>query len=172
VTTLLNRLGVSCLAVAGIAVLAMMLIGGTDVVTTIFGLPIPGAVELIQVLMVLVIFLALPEVELRRQHIAIDLVSERMPLSVRRAFALLGNVLSLCFYGGMAWQAWKLFWSSWSIREYATGLVAFPLYPAKGLFALGLTVVGIAALANLLKLPGPQAQAAQKDSEAIEREGL
>jgi TRAP-type C4-dicarboxylate transport system permease small subunit len=172
VTALLNRLGVSCLAVASIAVLAMMLIGGTDVVTTIFGLPIPGAVELIQVLMVLVIFMALPEVELRRQHIAIDLVSERMPLSVRRAFALLGNVLSLCFYVGMSWQAWNLFWGCWSIREYASGLVAFPLYPTKGLFALGLTVVGIAALANLLKLPGPQREAVEPKAEIVEREGL
>jgi TRAP-type C4-dicarboxylate transport system permease small subunit len=172
VNALLNRLGITCLAIAAIAVLAMMLIGGTDVVTTLFGLPIPGAVELIQVLMVLVIFLALPEVELRRQHIAIDLVSERMPLSVRRAFALLGNVLSLCFYGAMAWQAWKLFWGSWTIREYATGLVAFPLYPAKGLFALGLTVVAVAALANVLKVPGPQREAAETKAEIVEREGI
>ena len=171
-STLLNRLAVFGLVIASIAVLAMMLIGGADVVTTIFGLPIPGAVELIQVLMVLVIFMALPEVEVRRQHIAIDLVSARMPLPVRRAFALFGNVLSLCFYGAMAWQAWKLFWGSWSIREYATGLVAFPLYPTKGLFALGLTLASIAAVANILKLPGSQRPAAALESEIVEREGI
>jgi len=172
VSTLLNRLAVFGLIVASIAVLAMMLIGGADVVTTIFGLPIPGAVELMQMLMVLVIFMALPEVEVRRQHIAIDLVAARMPLAVRRAFALFGNVLSLCFYGGMAWQAWKLFWGSWSIREYATGLVAFPVYPTKGLFAIGLTLAGIAAVANLMKLPERQQPAAALESEIVEREGL
>ena len=123
-------------------------------------------------LMVLVIFMALPEVEVRRQHIAIDLISARMPLAVRRAFALFGNVLSLCFYGAMAWQAWKLFWGSWSIREYATGLVAFPVYPTKGLFALGLTLASVAAVAHVLKLPGPQRPAAALESEIVEREGL
>ena len=171
-STLLNRLAVFGLVIASIAVMAMMLIGGADVVTTIFGFPIPGAVELIQMLMVLVIFMALPEVEVRRQHIAIDLVSARMPLAVRRAFALFGNVLSLCFYGAMAWQAWKLFWGSWSIREYATGLVAFPVYPTKGLIALGLTLASIAAVANLLRLPGPRQPAAALESEIVERAGL
>ena len=51
----------------------------------------------------------------------------------------------------MAWQAWKLFGGSWSIREYATGLVAFPVYPTKALFALGVTVASIAALTNLVR---------------------
>jgi TRAP-type C4-dicarboxylate transport system permease small subunit len=171
-TTSLKRLAALGLAIASIAVLAMMLIGASDVITTLFSLPIPGALELTQMLMVLVIFLALPEVEVRRQHIAIDLVSERMPPAIRRVFALFGNALTLCFYGAMAWQAWKLFWGSWSVREYATGLVAFPLYPTKALFALGLTVVGVAALVNLLKPPRSAGRATGKDSGTAHSESI
>jgi TRAP-type C4-dicarboxylate transport system permease small subunit len=139
------------IALASIAVLAMMLVGVTDIVATLVKFPLPGALELMEMLMVLVVFLALPEVEFRRDHIVIDLIAVRMPPPVQVAFVWTGNVLALLFYGAMGWQAWKLFWSSWSIREYATGLVAFPVYPTKGLFALGVTVVSIAALINLIR---------------------
>ena len=139
------------LTVAGLAVLAMTVVGTSDIVAMWFKVPIPGAYELIALLMVLVIFLALPEVEFSRKHIAIDMLSERASPPIRHVFAVIGNVLSLLFYAAMAWQAWRLFWGSWSIREYATGLVAFPVYPAKALFALGVTVVAVAACANLLR---------------------
>lgn len=147
-------------AIASLAVLAMMLIGAADVIATLFGFPIPGALELMEMLMVLVVFLALPQVEARRQHIAIDLVLERLPSVVRQVLALVANALGLLFFAAMAWQAWKLFWSSWSVREYASGLVAFPIYPTKALFALGVTAIGVVALVNLwrsLAKPRPEA---------------
>lgn len=142
--------------VASVAVLAMMLIGVADIVATMLSVPIPGAFELIQLLMVLVIFLALPEVEARRQHITIDLLLQHVPLGLRRAVGIFNDLLSLLFYAAMAWQGWILFWNSWAIGEYAPGLIAFPIYPSKGLFAIGITLVCIVILVNLRRsLSGP-----------------
>ena len=50
----------------------------------------------------------------------------------------------------MMWQAWRLFAGSWAIRETTSGLVHFPVYPAKALFALGLTAVTDDLPTNLL----------------------
>ena len=51
-------------------------------------------------------------------------------------------------------------------------LVPFPIYPTKGLFALGLTLASIAAVANLLRLPVAQIEAADTASEIVDREGI
>lgn len=145
------RLVAAGLLVASLAVFTMMAVGAGEAFATFFGYPIPGALELAELLMVLVVFLALPEVESTRKHIAIDLVSGRLPGAFSRPLAILGDLLSLGFYGAMSWQAWRLFADSWTIREQTAGLVKFPVYPTKALFAVALTVVTAIALKKLLQ---------------------
>lgn len=137
------------IVVASLAVFFMMLIGAGDAFFTFAGHPIPGSLELAELLMVLVVFLALPDAEARGKHIVIDIVTSRLPKSFSRALAVFGAALSLIFYGAMMWQAWRLFAGSWAIREATSGLVHFPVYPAKALFALGLTAVTAICLLNL-----------------------
>lgn len=146
----INALAAPGIAIAGWAVLAMMVIAAADVAGTIFKHPVTGALELVQALMVMVIFLALPYAEAGNQHIAVDLFYSKMPSGVRRACSLVGLVLSLVFFGAMAWQGWKLFWNSWTIKEYASGAIQFPVYPSKALFALGVTAATLVILAKLV----------------------
>ena len=139
------------LLVASLAAFTMMIIGAGDAFATFFGYPIPGALEIAELLMVLVVFLALPDVEAMRKHIAIDIVSSRLPASFSRPLSVLGALLSLGFYGAMGWQAWRLFADSWKIREQTAGLVKLPVYPTKALFAIALTVVTAIALRHLVQ---------------------
>ena len=75
--------------VASLAVFVMMLVGAGDAFFTFAGHPIPGALELAELLMVLVVFLALPDAEARGKHIVIDIVTSRLPKSFRpRAWGL------------------------------------------------------------------------------------
>jgi len=138
--------------VASLAVFVMMIIGAGDAVLTFVGHPIPGGLELAELLMVLVVFLALPEAEARGRHITIDIVTSRLPKTLSRPLAILSSALSLLFYGAMMWQAWRLFAGSWEIREYTSGLVQFPVYPAKALFALGLSAVTAVCILNLVRI--------------------
>ena len=145
------RLVNGCIIVASIAALVMMFAGAGDAFATFIGQPIPGALELAELLMVLVVFLALPDAEKYGKQIRIDLLTSRMPKSVSEALALLGAVLSAAFYAAMAWQAWRLFNDSWAIREHTAGLVKFPVFPAKALFAVGVTLVAVVAAHNVLR---------------------
>lgn len=148
---LLQTITIPGIAIAGIAVLAMMFIGAADIAATFFNRPIPGALELIQALMVVVIFLALPQVEARRQHITVDMVTQRLGPRTQRVLRVINDLLCLLFFGAMAWQGWLLFWSSWKIREYAPGLIPFPIYPSKGLFALGVTLSVVVIVINVFQ---------------------
>jgi TRAP-type C4-dicarboxylate transport system permease small subunit len=147
-----QRLIQAGIVVASAAALVMMIVGAGDAVFSFFGHPISGALELAELLMVLVVFLALPDAEANRKHIAIDLLTSRMPKSTAVPLAVLGAVLSLAFYGAMAWQSWRLFADSWAIREYTAGLVKFPVFPAKALFAIGITIVTAIAARNVVRV--------------------
>lgn len=158
--TLEARFARAGLLVAGFATFVMMAIGATDAFSTFLGHPIPGALEFAELLMVLVVFLALPDAESNGKHITIDLVSSRLPQALRRLLTTLGATLSLVFYAAMAWQAWRLFAGSWATREHTAGLVNFPVYPAKAMFAVALFVVAVIAMTNVLRaLRGRIAQA-------------
>lgn len=145
-----NAVSAPGITVASWAVLAMMVIAAADVIGTIFNSPITGAVEFVQALMVVVIFLALPYAEKGNQHISVDLFYAKLPPGARRVCSIVALVLSLIFFGAMAWQGWKLFWNSWTIKEYASGAVQFPVYLPKALFALGVTAAAIVIVVKLL----------------------
>ncbi len=148
----LARVTAYCIAAASAAVLAMMVIATADVVGTVFNHPIGGAFELVAMLMVLVVFLGLPEAEGKNLHISVDLVYARLPSSAQWILSIVNGLITLAFFGAMAWQGWKLFWDSWSIREYAAGQVGFPVYPAKGLYAFGVSVAVVVIFVKLVRL--------------------
>lgn len=154
-SSLLQVITVPAMAIAAVAVVAMMFIGTADVAATLFGYPIPGALELTQALMVVVIFLALPQVEARREHVTVDMVVRRLRPATQRVLGVVNDLLSLLYFSAMAWQGWLLFWKSWRIGEYAPGLIPFPIYPSKALFALGVTLVSVVVVVNVLRALRP-----------------
>lgn len=139
------------LALASASVLVMTVLGGLDVLgTALLNRPIPTTYEATETLMVLVVFLSLAHLQRTRSHIAIDLVVARMGPGSRRAMGLVADALAACFFGLVAWQGWELAWSSFSVGEYAAGLVPFPLYPSKFALALGATLASVEALYGLV----------------------
>ena len=64
---------------ACVALLAMMLLVAADVAGRyLIGHPLPGAIELVQYAMVFVVFSALPTVTLKRRHISLDVLHDRL----------------------------------------------------------------------------------------------
>jgi TRAP-type C4-dicarboxylate transport system permease small subunit len=138
------------LGLASAGVLLMTLLGGLDVLATVlFNRPIPTTYEATETLMVLVVFLSLAHLQRTRTHVAIDLVAARMSPRHRRAMAVVADALAACFFGLVAWTGWQLAWHSFSVGEYAAGLVAFPIYPSKVALALGATLASVQAMHGL-----------------------
>lgn len=139
------------LGLSGLSAFLMMLIGAADVLATyLLNQPVPAALELTESLMVVVVFMALAYTQSRRQHIAVTLLYQRFPWNVQRGVTVLAGLLGAVMFGLVAWQGWLLFWQSWVIREYASGIILFPVYPSKACFALGASLMTLQVVRDVL----------------------
>jgi TRAP-type C4-dicarboxylate transport system permease small subunit len=91
--------------IAAFFISAMVLLTVADVVLrTFFSLPIPGMLELIELGLACTIFIALPAVFLRDEHLVVDVVDHLFRPAVVRVLDLLGALVSLGVLVVMAWQ--------------------------------------------------------------------
>lgn len=148
--TVLKRLNQATLMISGLAIVAMVLAGGLDVISgLVLSQPIPGAYEATETLMVFTVFLALGYLHQDRAYIAVDILYLRMGPRGQRAVDLLTLVLMTGYFAVIAWRGWAVALRSWSYGEYSVGLIAFPLYPARFALALGATLAVVCCLADL-----------------------
>jgi len=143
-----NRLGST---IAGASLFFMMLVGALDIIGSKFlSLPLPAALETTEALMVVTAFMALAYSQSRREHISVDIVFCRLPPSAQRLLGILSHILTLSLIILIAWQGWHLGYNSWAVREYASGVISFPIYPAKILLAVGASLMVIQCLHDLI----------------------
>lgn len=137
----------------GWAALGLMLVVGTaDVVgTAFFRKPVLGAFEMAEAALAVVMFLGLVHVQARQGHIVVDLLSARLrgtPKRLSDCLALLGTLVA--FYL-IARQTWPLMLDSIRIREVASGVFNFPIYPVKVLVCLGASTATLVAAGQFLQ---------------------
>lgn len=143
---------------------ALMVIGAADVVLTQgFRHSIPGAVELSEAALAVLIFLGLPQVQRVRGHIVIDLFTARLSPSAGRVALVISSLVELAFFVALGWAAWALTVRSLLIDERATGYLAFPLYPGKALVCAGVILASIEIFRQVVLLA--------TGSDAMRREG-
>lgn len=133
-------------AVAGTAIALMGVVTCVDVAGRyFFGRPLVGAHEILDMLICLAIFPALPRVCRQRQHISVDLIDHfvRPPLHpwLLRAIDVL---CALC----LAAVAWRMFIYGARLRDYGdvTLMLRLPLYPYAYLIGVMAVVSALACL--------------------------
>lgn len=133
-----ERMATVVLLVGGMGMLAAMFLGTADVVgTQFFGWPVPGALELTESTMVLIVFGALAYSQIKRGHIRVELIYTHMGPRARAAMDTLAELAAMVFFGLLLWQAIGEATMSWRIREATAGLIRFPLYPARWTLVAG-----------------------------------
>mgnify|MGYP003700599635 FL=1 len=138
ISKILERLALAVLLVGGIGMLISMFLGTADVVgTQVLSQPVPGAREITESTMVLIVFGALTYGQIRRSHIRVELLYTRLPPRGRAALDILVDVCGLLFFGLLLWQAINEAQFSMQIEEATDGLIRFPLYPARIILATG-----------------------------------
>ena len=90
---------------AAVALAAMMLLTVTDVVLRMFfRAPIQGTLELVELGLACTVFLALPAVFLRDEHLVVDVVDHFAKRPLVRLLDLASAVVSAALLALMAWQ--------------------------------------------------------------------
>jgi len=136
------------LASAGVVV--MMIIMVLDVVLRyFFSRPIIGATEIAQMLMV-VIFLALPQVTLEESHIDVDLVVSKFPQKVKAVVGLVVKFLTFCISVLFTWQAFEMADMS-KLMKIAYSLIKIPEYPFYILTGLAFAAMCVVLAGQLVK---------------------
>ena len=136
--------------IVAVLLMAMMLVATIDVLGRYaLSRPLPGAFELIEVMLGLVIFIALPLVCLKDENITVTILIERFSARVRQVHA---GVVSLLCAGILLIVAWRLYAHAAQLASY--GDVTIFLRMPKGplgytmavLSALGAVALGIVAI--------------------------
>ena len=116
--------------VAAASLFAMMLLTFADVIgRKLLGNSIVGAVELTELCMLVMIFLALPLASLAGEHIVFDLLDRYLPARVLHLQMALAHAVSAVIFGGAAWLVWVR-----SVRTYSMGDVTARLEIGLGPF--------------------------------------
>jgi TRAP-type C4-dicarboxylate transport system permease small subunit len=94
-----------CGYVAALFLAGMVLLTVADVLLrTFFNYPIRGMLELIELGLACTIFIALPAVFLRDEHLVVDVIDKLTRAAVVRILDLAGAVVSLVVLAVMAWN--------------------------------------------------------------------
>ena len=153
-----------CGLLSGIALFAIMALTFFDVLGRKFASnSIPGSLEMTELLMVVVIFGALPLVSRRGEHVEFDSLDPYLPAWVRRAQWLLVNLLCGAVLLALAWLMWR---TGGQFSE--TGETTAQLQIRKAPFIYGMGVLcGLTGLVHLALLPHRPTERAEGEGAAL-----
>lgn len=146
---LVSRLAVFCVALGSIGLLLSMFLGVADVVGMQFGRPVPGALEFTESTMVLIVFGGIAWAQIRRSHIRVELVYLKAGPHMRSVMDIIASLASILFFSLLIWQGGLEAVYSWQINESTSGLMRFPLWPARWVLVLGSALMVLQMLVDL-----------------------
>lgn len=147
-----ERFALAVLLIGGAGMLTAMFLGTGDVIgTQFFGWPVPGAKEITESTMVLIVFGALTYAQIRRSHIRVELLYTHVGPRVQAAMDVFSDLAGLVFFGFLLWQAVFEAMKSWRIDETSDGLIVFSLYPARWILVAGVVFLIAQLLLDLIK---------------------
>jgi len=125
---------------AGISLFAMMIMMTIHVVGRKLAMPVPGAFEASEQLMVVVFSFPLAEVSLKKGNIVFELLSRKFSPGIKRRMEIIGNLVGLFLFAPLTYKAWQIAFKMFNMREYRQGIIDFPIWPFRFVIAVGLTV--------------------------------
>lgn len=147
---------------AGCALFALMLLTFVDVMGREFYRSVPGALELSEMLMVVVLFCALPMVSWRAEHVCFELADAIYKGRAERVSKVVMDLICAAAFGGVGWACW-----GYARRTLEDGDVSANLGVPVGLFVyLMAAMLLLAAAMHLMRcFVAPPAPAATEAYE-------
>ena len=141
---------------AGFSILMMLTIVINVVGRFVFRKPLPGTIEIVEMLTSALIFFALAYTEQKRRHIHVELIVSRFP---RRAQAILASIMyffGAVFFIVMGWQGCILMLKSLTPLVQASHILSIPEAPFIFAVAFGSLLLGIELLIHVFQPLPPE----------------
>lgn len=127
--------------IANLALTTMMVIvTGSVIGRTAFNYPIPDDLLMVGLLMVLVIAFPLAYIQRINGHIAVTIISDRLPVRVIQIQKIVGNVLFGLFLGVMGYVIFSKVPREVAQDLYYDGQLEIPTWPMKAMFSIGIAL--------------------------------
>jgi TRAP-type C4-dicarboxylate transport system permease small subunit len=134
----------------GVSLLALTLLATSNVVLRIFRVPVGGTYEVVSFLGAIVTAGALGHTQKRKDHIVVDILSDRFPAPVKRLLDRVSYVLILAFFSVVSWQTFV-----YGARLLRTGELSetlkFAYHPFVFLVGFGFAVLALTVLLDLVE---------------------
>ena len=137
------------LIVGGIAVLALMSVATANVVLRIFHIPFRGAYELVSFIGAIVIAFALGFTQQRKGHIVVDILTERYPKGLSKAFDIVNHLVTMIFFTIISWQIYRVGMQICNSGELSETLKII-YHPFIFAVSLGFITLSLTALVQLI----------------------
>jgi TRAP-type transport system small permease protein len=157
--------GLSALALFAIMALTFFDVGGRK----LFEHSIPGSFELTELLMVVVIFAALPLVSAHGEHVVFDSLDAYLPKALQRWQRVLVHVLCAAALLGLSWLMWQS-----GLQFAASGETTAQLKLSKAPFVCGMGVLcGLTGLVHaVLAYQTASTELADADKDGVQSPGV
>jgi len=139
------------LILGGIAVLGLMTLATGNVVMRIFQVPFRGAYEIVSFLGAIVIAFALGFTQKRKDHIVVDILTDKFPKKVNRVLDFINYLITMIFFGIISWQIYV-----WGMKIWESGEVSETLkiiyHPFIFSVSAGFAVLSFTIFIDFLKI--------------------
>ena len=138
--------------IAGAGLVAMLLITVADIIgIKILKSPVPGAIEIVGFLGVIITAFALAHTYLKRGHIKVEFIVMRLSSGVQKILSLIASVLSLALFVVIAWQSFEFGRVLQKTGEVSMtqGIPFYPFVYAISFCSLAVCLVLIGEIINL-----------------------
>lgn len=136
---------------AAVLIVTIMILTTSDVIGRyVIGSPLKGGVEISEILFLSAVYLGLSYTQLFREHVGVDLFISHLSSRTRLMLETIMLFLALLTYGLLAWRGAGAFWTSVSTGEYRWGLISIPLWPARLMIPLGVSVLCLKFIAEIV----------------------
>ena len=132
----------------------MMFLTFADVLLRyVFNSPVPGATEMIEFMMGIVVTFSVAYTAYKKSHIGVDLVIDRFPKRTRKLVACCASFLAFGLFALICWQTILLIFEDYH-SNLTSAVLYLPVSPFAAAVALGLVILCLVLLAEFLSLLG------------------
>ena len=141
----------------GVSLLALTLLATLNVALRIFRVPVGGTYEIVSFLGAIVTAGALGYTQKRKDHIVVDILSDRFPAKVKRVLDRVSYALILVFFSVVSWQTFV-----YGKRLMSTGEMSETLkisyHPFVFVVSSGFAVLSLTVLLDLVETFWPRGE--------------
>lgn len=141
-----------CLYISGWLILMITGLMVVDAIRrTLFALTIQGAIDVVEISMAWIVFIAFAYALITGAHVRMTLLVGRLPPRVRPGFEIFSSILGAAFFGLFTYLASLYFWTSWLVKETPMSPVPAPVWLAKAALPIGGVLIFLSFLLRLIR---------------------